>query len=168
MLRVIFQCVTPTSMTDASKRRLIEVSSPCHHMSQVPVTPPRGSEDSFPPGITSLEMWGNTAVEFGKFKDRESASIDNIKWMRAHRLGCTPGHHCKSKHDGTSVHKVAHQFRQWNIRAHRRHISSHGWTSVMAHRRHISTQGGTSVHKVTGTWLNWLIGSESAPLTPLN
>ena len=66
-----FQCVTPTSMTDASKRRLTEVSSPCHHMSQVPVTPSRSSEDSFPPGITSLEMWGSTVVEFGKFKDRQ-------------------------------------------------------------------------------------------------
>ena len=65
-----FQCVTPTSMTDASKRRLTEASSPCHHMSQVPVTPQRSSEDSFPP-ITSLEMWGSTVVEFGKFKDRQ-------------------------------------------------------------------------------------------------
>ena len=92
-----FQCVTPTSMTDASKRRLTEASSPCHHMSQVPVTPSRSSEDSFPPGITSLEMWGSTVVEFGKFKDRqmsyaemmnEAKSDSSVKsyldWVRHH------------------------------------------------------------------------------------
>ena len=128
------------------------------HVTSLPVTPPRGSENSFPPGITSLEMWGNTAVEFGKFKDRESASIDNIKWMRAHRLAAHQVTTANQNMIGTSVHKVAHQFSADCG------TSEHtGGTSVHTAEQNIS-QSTQAAHQYTrrnisaqsGTWLNWL------------
>ena len=52
-----FQAVTPTSMTDASKRRLTESQSGSSEVAQLPMMPRKNSTESFPPGITSLEMW---------------------------------------------------------------------------------------------------------------
>ena len=94
-----FQAVTPTSMTDASKRRLTESQSGSSEVAQLPMMPRKNSTESFPPGITSLEMWGQTVVDFGKHKDRQwsyaemmeiSKSDAGIKgyvdWVRGHTL----------------------------------------------------------------------------------
>ena len=129
-------------MTDASKRGPTEVSSPCHHMSQVPVTPPRGSENSFPPGITSLEMWGNTVVEFGKFKgSRNQHQLTTLNecvhtgWLHTRsplQIKTWLERQC-TRWRISSVQTVEHQSTQ----------AAHQYT-----RRNISAQ--------SGTWLNWL------------
>ena len=63
----------PGSMSDASKRRGDDLShAEAAHTKQRPL-PMSGSaetstvKDEFPPGIDSLEMWGCTVLETGKF-----------------------------------------------------------------------------------------------------
>lgn len=95
-----FQCITPTSMTDASKRRLSEdETSGCSLQPppQLPVKPFQVTEIDLPTGITSVEMWGCTVIDFGKLKDRQlsylelmqssksDAQLKNyVDWIRSH------------------------------------------------------------------------------------
>ena len=95
-----FQAVTPTSMTDASKRRLTDSPTGGTEVTQLPVKPSKFSTEVLPPGITSMEMWSQTMVDFGKHKDRQwsyaemldmsknDAGIKSyVDWVRGHTSG---------------------------------------------------------------------------------
>ena len=168
MLRVIFnvwQWHPPLwPMLASADRSQLPVPS---HVTSLPVTPPRGSENSFPPGITSLEMWGNTVVEFGKFKgSRNQHQLTTLNecvhtgWLHTRsplQIKTWLERQC-TRWRISSVQTVEHQSTQ---AAHQ--FTRLNRTSVRAHRRHISTQGGTSVHKVAHDLIDWLTGVYQRP-----
>eukprot|EP00435_Cladocopium_sp_Y103_P012014 s3028_g3.t1 len=95
-----FAVITPTSMTDASKRRLTEEMSAGYSGQsppQLPVQSRQTVSEDFPKGITSLAMWGATVIEFGKYKG-DHLSYDELmetaktnaparsylEWIRSH------------------------------------------------------------------------------------
>eukprot|EP00435_Cladocopium_sp_Y103_P024557 s1339_g6.t1 len=95
-----FAVITPTSMTDASKRRLTDGSAAGHSSHSPPSLPVRARPDcseEFPKGITSMAMWGATIIEFGKYKDDEMSydellekaktnapARSYVDWIRSH------------------------------------------------------------------------------------
>ena len=81
-----FELVDPPmlgAMTDASKRRPEsgaygsdgQLPLPVAKVKAEPKKPSHGDEDRFrgtlPPGMSSLEDWGTTLLEFGKYADRQ-------------------------------------------------------------------------------------------------
>ena len=160
MLRVIFNVWQwhPPLMTDASKRR--PKSAPraitCHKSASdtsawLRKFLPTGNHELGDVGQYCCGVWQVQGIA-------KSASIDNIKWMRAHRLAAHQVTTANQNMIGTSVHKVAHQFSADSG------TSEHtGGTSVHTAEQNIS-QSTQAAHQYTrrnisaqsGTWLNWL------------
>ena len=63
------------TMTDASKRRLVDQQSMGSVERQIPFTPSK-SVPAFPPGVQSLERWGQTILSAGKFASDELAFVE--------------------------------------------------------------------------------------------
>ena len=87
----IFEMIPPLesgeagTMTDASKRRLVDQQSMGSVERQIPITPSK-SVAAFPPGVPSLEMWGQTILAAGKFASDELAFVELFKSdVEAHR-----------------------------------------------------------------------------------
>lgn len=89
--------------------------------------------------------------------------IDNIKQMISFtQVGVhttAKNTDVQAKHDGTSVHTVAHQFKQLNIRAHKAaHQFTHSWHGWTSEHTQAAVCAGRNIRAQSGTWLNWLIG----------